>query len=56
MQEDIDTYDGFFSTPEIKNIVLEAINQFATGAETITLEELKTKIAQAKEKNDARVC
>ena len=54
MRECIDINDDFFSSSEIAEVVFEAINQFATGADTITLEELRLEVAQSGDQNDTR--
>ena len=39
--------DDFFSSPEVAEAVFESVRQFAAGAETITLEELRSEVAQS---------
>ena len=40
--------EEFFATPEEERVVREAILDFATGVDTITLEELRSKVAESK--------
>ena len=40
--------DEFFDSPEEEKVVREAILDFATGVDTITLEELRAKVAESK--------
>ena len=40
--------EEFFDNPEEERVVREAILDFATGVDTITMEELRTKVAESK--------
>ena len=44
---DVGVEDTFFPSLEVAEKVSKAVREFAGGAETITLEELRTEVAQS---------
>ena len=47
--------ESFFSSPEMAQNVLASIEQFAGGAETVTLEQLRSEVAQSSKLRKTRV-
>ena len=47
--------ESFFSSPEMERDVLASIKQFVGGVETVTLEQLRSEVAQSSKLRKTRV-